>query len=200
MSEESNGVVEIDNWIREPKKRLIVGLVLLTVISLAAWLLSGGSDSDNATAPSASAPEAVSLIAVPATIVSKAELVSATKDLGFVIYWNGEMQGTNLELTVLPEGKVFVRYLPTGIAAGAAETYFTVASYYDPAAFEKVQDVGAGAKLVNYGGGAVAASASETDSNIYYAFDGNPVLYNIYSPDPKIGWAALDSATIEILQ
>ena len=202
MSDTSSDVSAISSWTREPKKRLIVGVALVAVISLVAWGLSGGSDSGSASAPSASAPETISLTAVPATIVSKDELVTATKDLGFVIYWNGEMQDTNLELTVLPEGKVFVRYLPTGVAAGAADPYFTVASYYDPAAFVKVQNVGtgSGAKLVNYAGGAVAASASEADSNIYYAFDGNPALYNIYSPDPQIGWAALESGTIAILQ
>jgi hypothetical protein len=210
MSEITNNTPASDQRPIEPRNRLIVVLALVAVIGLVAWVLSGGSGKDKVATPSAAssqstnapAPATVALTAVPASIVSKEQLIAATKDLGFVTYWNGEMDGTSLELTVLPEGKVFVRYLPKDVAAGATEPYFTVATYYDPAALAKVENVGAtaGSKFVRYGGGAVAGSASESDSNIYFAFDGNPALYNIYSPDPKDAWNALESGTIAILR
>ena len=207
MLETSNGVADKKQWSIEPRKRIFVGLALVAIISLVAVIISLGFSSDRkespiAIAPNESAPASVTLIEQAATIVSKDELIAASQATGFVIYWNGEMPDTNLELTVLSEGQVFVRYLPKEVAAGAAEPYFTVASYYDPSGLAKVQNVGAaaGAKLVNYAGGAIAASASESDSNIYFAFDGYPVLYNIYSPDPQVGWNALETGTISILQ
>jgi hypothetical protein len=210
MSDISNNSASSEQKPLEPRKRLTVVLSLVALISLVAWVLSGGSGADNTAATidtntqssSAPAPGTVSLTAIPATIVTKAELISATKDLGFVIYWNGKMKDTNIELTVLTEGKVYVRYLPKDVAAGATEPYLTIATYYDPEALGKVQNLGAtaGAKYINYSGGAVAASTSESDSNIYFAFDTNPALYNIFAPDPQIGWAALDSGTISILQ
>ena len=188
----------------DPRKRLIIVLGLIAAISFVAWVLSGDNGGTTAApeTPSVSAAGSVSLTAIPATIVSVDELMSATKDLGFPIYWNGKMKGTNIELTVLTEGKVYVRYLPKDVEAGSQDPYLTVATYYDTDAIGRVQSLGSttGAKYVNYKGGAVAASASESDSNIYFAFPGNPALYNIYSPDPKIAWDSLDSGTIKILQ
>lgn len=207
MLETSNGVADKRQWNIEPKKRLFAGLALGAIVLLVALIISNVSGSANddspiAANPNVSAPSSITLSELPATIVSKDELLSLTKDLGFVIYWNGEMPDTNLELTILAEGKVFVRYLPKEVPVGAAEPYFTVASYYDPEGFAKIQNVGAtaGAKLINYSGGAAAASASEADSNIYFGFDGYPALYNIYAPDPQVGWSALESGTISILQ
>ena|GEM_PF-1285598 len=188
----------------EQRKRLIVVLFLVALIALVAWVLSGnkgGTKADNSAAGAGKAAS-ITLTAIPAKIVSKAELVAATKDYGFPIYWKGEMVNTDIELTVLTDGKVFVRYLPKGVAAGAPTTYFTVATYYDPAGFGKVQNLGAkaGAKYVKYSGGAIAASASESDSNVYLAFEGNPALYNIYSPEPANAWKAIDSGTISLLR
>ena len=204
MSEVSSSSPTDEQRPIEPRKRLIIALALVAVVSLVAWALSGGSGTENSStqSPSTSAPETISLTAVPASIVTKEELIAATKDLGFPIYWNGEMENTKIELTVLTEGKVFVRYLPTDVVAGTADPYFTVASFYDSGALEKAQSVGAGtgAKLINYTGGAVAASSSESDKNVYFAFAGNPVLYDIYSPDSKVAWEGLDSGTIAILQ
>ena len=208
MSEIENNSDSSEQRTIEPRQRLIVVLGLALLIALVAWVLSGGSGTDELAAPvestnqSASAAPTVNWIAIPASIVTKDELIAATKNLGVAIYWNGETEDTNIELTVLSEGKVFVRYLPKDIEAGSSEAFFTVATYYDPSALAKVQSLGAtaGAKLVNYQGGAVGASASESDSNIYFAFDGNPALYNIYSPDPNLAWGALESGSIAILR
>lgn len=194
----------------EPNKRLAIAIALIAVICAVAWNLSRGSSSNVATgtndtaaqSSTAATTQGLSLQPLPATIVSAPELLSATKDLGVAIYWNGKMKDTKLELTILSEGKIYVRYLPKDAVAGATEPYFTVATYFDPEAFAKVQNLGssAGAKFVQYTGGAVAASASESDSNVYFAFDGNPALYNIYAPDPKVAWNALDTGTLALLQ
>ena len=214
MSDNSNNASFESQQPDEPKKRLIVAVMLIALISFVAWVLSSGGKIDGADAPVSApatvqepstpnpAPVPITLVAIPASIVTVDELMSATKGYGFPIYWNGEVDETNIELTVLTEGKVFVRYLPKDIPAGATEPFFTVASYYDPDAFGKVQSlgVGSGAKYIRYKGGAVAASASESDSNVYFAFDGNPVLYNIYSPDPQFAWLGLDTGTLKILQ
>ncbi len=196
----------------DSRKRIAVLVFLLAVIGVVAWVLSGSRggggannqavDGSKPSSLSSAKPGAVTLTAIPASIVSAEQLLAATKGLGFPIYWNGDMQGTKIELTVLTEGKVFVRYLPKDAAAGSTNPYFTVASYYDSGAFGKVQNLGAsaGAKYIKYKGGAVAASASNSDSNIYFAFDGNPVLYDLYSPDPLVAWNALDTGTLSILR
>jgi hypothetical protein len=183
-------------------RRLFVAAGISLLIALLAWLITGGDSSNEASISPTSTSAGVTLTNVKATIVTKEELVAATKDLGFPIYWNGEMDDTNIELTVLTEGKVFVRYLPKNVDAGSPDKYFTVATYYDEAAFANVQNLGSmpGAKSINYSGGAVAASSTESDANIYFAFDGNPAIYNIYSPEPKSGWTALESGTISLLQ
>jgi len=185
------------------KKNLLTVAALAALLLLVAWLVSGNSSKDSSQPATSSVGngDTRKFPSIPATVVTKDELIAATKDLGLVIYWNGEMPDTNIELTVLTEGKVFVRYLPKDVPAGAADPYFTVATYFDPEGFARVQSIGSneGAKYINYSGGAVAASSSKSDSNIYFAYDGNPFLYNIYSPDPKIGWDALNSATLGIL-
>ena len=194
--------------------RAIVIVVLGVAILIVAWLLSSNGTQDSTQLPPTNATSnlpttqsggnnsELKLTPITASIVSKDELISATKDLGFPIYWNGKMKDTNLELTILAEGKVFVRYLPNDISAGAAEPYFTVASYYDPAGYARVLNLGSaeGAKFIKYSGGAVAASTSELDSNIYFAFDGNPAVYNVYAPDAQVAWDGLESGTLEILR
>ena len=74
------------------------------------------------------------------TAASKAELTALAASIGHPIYWAGAIHGDTYELTRTASGKVFIRYLPAGIAVGSPRaSYLTVATYPFPNAFAAVE-------------------------------------------------------------
>jgi len=49
--------------------------------------------------------------------------------LGRPVYWAGPQHGVTYEFTETADRRIYVRYLPAGVAAGSAHAYLTVASY-----------------------------------------------------------------------
>ena len=49
--------------------------------------------------------------------------------LGRPIYWAGAKSGFIYELTQSPDGRVYLRYLPTGTPVGSPKIFLTVATY-----------------------------------------------------------------------
>lgn len=186
-----------------PRRLLTVGLVL--AVAIVAWLMVRPASTATPTAnlsatESASASSPLTMPVAP-VIVSVEELKAQTNTLGIPVYWNGEMKGTNIELTILRDATVFVRYLPKGVSAGDKAPYFTVATYMNQNAYAQVQSLAAapGAKSIKYSGGALAATASETDPNTYFAYEGVPALIDVFSQNPPEGWDLIASGSIRLL-
>ena len=69
-------------------------------------------------------------VAVGPVLVSADQLTSESKSLGRPIYWAGPRSNWSYELTVTNSGRVYVRYLPRGAAAGDSRSSFlTVGTY-----------------------------------------------------------------------
>jgi hypothetical protein len=79
--------------------------------------------------------------AVPAA-ASRAELTALATSLGHPIYWAGPRTGYTYEVTQDASGKVFIRYLPPGLAVGASKPYLTVATYPFPGALRRAPGTG----------------------------------------------------------
>lgn len=160
-------------------RRLLTALLLVLSIALiasvAVWIFDGD---DEAAAPATDTPGTVSL----------AELSDFAADQPTPVYWLGERAGETYELTDSSSGRVYVRYLPEGTAAGDERADFvTVATY--PAAdgvaeLRQAAHQEAGAKLGKTDDGAVLLVDPGSPNNAHLAYPGANLQIEVYSPVP----------------
>lgn len=115
--------------------------------------------------------------------VSADGLATLAKTIEEPIYWAGLQQTSLYELTRLPDGKVYVRYLPSGVDAGDKRLLLTVATYPLKDAYGTTQKAAqqAGATPVSAGDGAVAFQGKGS-SSVYLAFAGVDAQIEVFSP------------------
>jgi hypothetical protein len=112
---------------------LPLGIAVLIAAALVGWLLL--DDGKQAPAKIAAGP----------VLVSTAQLASAAHALDRPIYWAGPHDDTSYELTVTNSGRIYVRYLPRGTAAGDRRADFlTVGTYPGDHAYENLRKVSTG--------------------------------------------------------
>jgi hypothetical protein len=115
-------------------------------------------------------------------------LVRSAAALGHAIYWIGPRAGTRTELTLRTDGSIYVRYLPSGVRAGAQGALPTVATYQLRDAYAATQRVGGITRRLKDGGLAVAPSAHARD--VYVAFPGGTEQVEVFLPKPGAALAA----------
>jgi hypothetical protein len=158
---------------RTQKIRIGVSAVIVAAAALGAWLIwnrdSGSSSS------SASTSGAVS--------ISEQGLMNVAGSVGHPIYWAGEQPGVTYELTNTADGRVYVRYLPAGVEAGANTPYLTIGTYPLPNAFGATRRIAhaKGAVTIPISGGIATYNVARPQS-IYEAFPGSNFQIEVYSP------------------
>lgn len=116
-------------------------------------------------------------------LVSAAQLASEAKLLGRPIYWAGPRSKWSYELTVTDSGRVFVRYLPRGAAAGDSRSSFlTVGTYPAADAYRNLKKVSTGygvhSNLLPNDGLLVAPT--RLPKNVYLAYPNNRYQVEVY--------------------
>ena len=134
MSETQTSVPEMRPAVTGPNgpasRRILIGatVAIVVVVGLVAWLgLRGNGDSDGSPSSRTSA-----------VAVTRNDLRRLAASLRHPIFWLGPKAGYTYELTQTPNGRVYVRYLPHGVALGASTPYLTVATYPFTGAFTAV--------------------------------------------------------------
>jgi len=123
----------------------------------------------------------------PAATASAQALASLAASVGHPVYWAGPEKGFRYELTHTTDGRIYIRYLPAGVAAGSsAPDYLTVGTYPVANAVTTVRAIGAktGGSLLDLGGGAVAAADPDHPLSIYIAYPGSAYEVEVYAPSP----------------
>lgn len=123
----------------------------------------------------------------PGATVSVQALASLATSVGHPVYWAGQKDGYRYELTRTTDGRIYIRYLPAGVAVGSsAPDYLTVGTYPVKDALATVRAIGAktGGSLLNLGGGAVAAVDPDHPLSIYIAYAGSSYEVEVYDPSP----------------
>jgi hypothetical protein len=174
---------------RRPPRRgrlLLLGgaLVAVALVVVLVLLLGGGGDDDGG-------PVARRAPAAPATA---GELARTAATAGHPVYWLGARDGTTYELTRTRDGRIFIRYLPAGVAVGSdAADYVTVGSYPQAGAYGALARTAraAGATVVSIPGGGRAYQDPDRPTSAYAAFPGSDVQIELF--DPTAG-AALRAA------
>ena len=88
-----------------------VGAIVAIVIAVAVlvWLLFlRGDDDGDEPEQSAAGPAATKTV----ELVSGEDLPGAVADVGYPVYWLGPQEEVQYELTVITDGRTYVRYLP----------------------------------------------------------------------------------------
>jgi hypothetical protein len=138
----------------------------------------------------------VSLTPGKPTVVSAAQLGDYAAEADHPIYWVGEREEAEYELTETASGRVYVRYLRGGAEAGDPRSKFlTIATYPAKdgiAALRRVARTTEGAKLKRTRDGALLMIDPSAEDNVHLAYPGGESQIEVYSRVP--GQALLLSA------
>lgn len=152
---------------------IALALVLIAAALLVVWLASGDDDDSSSQGSG------------KAEIVSTEALEDAVEDSNPPVYWAGERQGAELELS-RPDGeRTYVRYLTDGAEAGDPKADFlTVGTYAsaDAVAELKRQGKEPDGVLGTAPGGATVYFSSKQPLSVYVAFPGSDAQIEVYDP------------------
>lgn len=176
---------------RAPQIRIGAVIAIAIAIGAAVWAFSGSDSSPKTTStPVATAPTTV--VTTPATppfgpsALSVAALRKFAGTAGTPVYWAGAKKGQSYEVTRTTTGRVFVRYLPAGVAAGApGANYLIIATYPYQNAFSALQAVSKTGQVKLPGGG-IAVVDSQYTKSVHLAYPGVQFEIEVYDPSPAV--------------
>jgi hypothetical protein len=169
------------SWALRPELR--VGAIVAVALAAAAvvWLLvrddSGGS--------SAKTPN---VAAVPAVSASPGRLRDLSVEAGRPIYWLGPQADRTYELTRTTLDRIYVRYLPSGVAVGTTEAkYPLVGTYPVDSAYDVLTQLAkrSGESSFTAPKGGFAVYSTERPTNIYLAYPGSDVQIEVFDPSAE---------------
>jgi hypothetical protein len=172
-------------------RRVRISAVIAVAIAVAVvlWLAlgSGGGNS-----PSATRHKTVAA-------VSEQGLRTLAGALNVPMYWEGPEHGVKYELTRIPQGATFVRYLPEDAAVGTRRSYPFVATFPMANAFARTSAVASKSTSVRISssGRAVAFYPRSSPTNAYLAFPGSGYHIEVFDPDPVRMRALISSGAIQ---
>jgi hypothetical protein len=104
---------------------------------------------------------------------------------GHPVYWLGSRRGDKYEVTLLPNGRVYLRYLPRTAPIGTDVVYLTVGTYPVKNAYAITSSAARQPNAVKIPvKGAVAFYSKSRPQSVYVAFPGVDEQIEIYDPTP----------------
>src|SRR5918912_453972 len=96
------------------RMQLRIGAILAVALAaaLVVWLVVGKNDDSTGGTSSGGGN------ASAAHAASQNEIIALARSLDYPIYWAGPASGRTYELTKTSSGRVYIRYLPRGVAPG----------------------------------------------------------------------------------
>ncbi|MHB8060641.1 MAG: hypothetical protein ACYDHO_07410 [Gaiellaceae bacterium] len=126
------------------------------------------------------------------------ELKQKVASVGTTVYWIGSQPDVTYELTRNPNGNVYLRYLPKGVAVGASGAYPTVGTYPVAKAFATTKAAGGqtGAVRVTLAG-AEAFYTRAKPTSVYVAFEGSDYQIEVYNPNAADALSAVKNGLLK---
>ena len=178
----------IPAWARRPELRVGAVVAVALAIGFVVWLVAirGGSSKPKTTT-------------IGPTAVSPDGLRTVAKDAGHPVYWAGPATNTVYELTKTSSGRIYVRYLPQGVAVGSQSPNYTIVGTYPvPHAYNVLNGLarksGESSFPAPRGGFAVYSKSSPT--NIYLAYPDSNVQIEVYDPSSKRARSLISSGRV----
>lgn len=163
--------------------------IVATALALALLAGCGGSDSSSSQPTSSGAAE----------IVSADSLRDAAAEAAMPVYWAGEQDGTELELSRPDKERTYVRYLTGGAKAGDKRADFlTVGTYAQPNAVASLRRQGkrSGGTIARAPGNATVYYDQANSGSVYLAYPGAPVEVEVFDPSFKRALRLVESGQI----
>ena len=125
------------------------------------------------------------------------DLAAASKTLERPIYWMGSRPDVKYELTAMPNGRVYVRYLPVTAKVGTSVGYLTIGTYPLKNAYAATASAASrpGAVRLTFEHGVAFYSKSRPQS-IYVAFPGVDEQIEVWDPAPTNIYALVAAGKI----
>jgi hypothetical protein len=159
---------------RRPEARLGAVVVLALAAGVIVWLVARGNDDASRNPTSARAVSAQQLAAVQASVRHP-------------VYWAGAKPGFTYELTQTTDGRIYVRYLPSGVSIGANKPkYLTIGTYPLKNALASVRAIAKRLRVtpMKLKGGGIAVQDTEHPTSVYFAAPGLDYQVEVYEPSP----------------
>jgi hypothetical protein len=132
--------------------------------------------------------ESVTLKPGKPQILSSSQLSEYAGEQAEPVYWLGEREGAELEVTETEQGRIYVRYLTAGAQAGDPRAKFVTVGTYPTkdatAAMRAALADQAGAKLVITDDDALLLVDAASPQNAHLAYPGQGVQVEVFSPKP----------------
>jgi hypothetical protein len=155
--------------------RTVALLVIAAAVALLTWVVTRPDNNGTSTEKRA-----------PAVAATAEALSTLPAQVGHDVFWAGEKAGYTYELTQTRDGRIYVRYLPAGVAIGDPRPAFlTVGTYPIRGGYEnlKKQAARAGEATKTLPGGAVAVPGKQGQS-VYFAYPRKDFQVEVYDPTP----------------
>ncbi|HZI90283.1 MAG TPA: hypothetical protein VFD31_01495 [Thermoleophilaceae bacterium] len=155
-----------------------VGLVAVAAVAVVLTLLLTGETDADAVKSKPGTPVAI----------SADDLREFARSADGLVYWAGELPGSELELTRTSRNEVFVRYLSGDAKVGDSRPAFATVSTYP---YERAYEVttksakGKGMLSRNAPGGGIAVWSRSRPTSVYVAYPGGDRLVEVFDPDAK---------------
>lgn len=158
--------------LKTPHVRLGALVALGLAAFLIGWLVLGGGDGGGSSATNGASPR------------SESELREFAASSPHPVYWAGPRNDHTYELTKTTDGRVFVRYLPSGVEAGDPRPDFlTIGTYPRRNAYSELKRAakapGALSRPIPQGGIAVLSKGS---SSVYFGYPDAAYQVEVYAP------------------
>lgn len=101
------------------------------------------------------------------------------------VYWAGPMSGDSYELTRKPDGSVYVRYLPRGVAAGDPRSDFLLIATYPYADALDRLEASANGRGTTLASGVFVLPDASYPRSVHMAFPGAAFEIEVYDPSPS---------------
>ena len=155
-----------------------VAVVLLSALA-ALLLLRGDGDEETETEPPPRAP---------AGLASVEDLQALARDADGPVFWAGPRPDMRYELSQTSDGRIYIRYLPSGVDPGDPRgDFLTVGTYPQADALEVVRQRGGaeGAVLRELANGGLAVYNESTPTSVYVAYPRIPRLVEVFHPSAE---------------
>jgi hypothetical protein len=169
---------------RLPQLRIGAVLAIAIAAGLGAWLATRGGDGKSPVTPTVPGTTVAGPTGKRVVPVTVSGLETLATSLRRPIYWAGRQQGKTFELTVLPNGNVYLRYLPPGTQVGSSKPLLTVGTYPVAGAFAAAQRSAAqpDSARVSTRAGGVAFYSKGTPTSVYIAYPGSDYQIEVFDP------------------
>jgi hypothetical protein len=157
------------------------GALALVALGVSLAGCGGSSSSSSTTTTGGTTTQTTTVARITPIGLSLSGLKTLAKAVPTPIYWAGPKPKVQYELSRLPNGNVFVRYLPPGVKVGTTKaSYLVVATYPYRNAFGALQQAaGSSAETIPHGG---IAYPDKNKHSVHLAYPKSNYQVEVYSP------------------